>query len=263
MYVGIMPFFLAMLAVGRKRNQAKLWLLLAIVAYLFAIGPEPKFAQFSLDIVLPWTLPIAPILRHMYRMMILMSFGLAMLAAYGWLGLRQSLQYKTVTWQALIACLAGLAIYGEYTAVPFPSTFAPVSPFYTSYLDDVPQDVALATVPTGRRPGRRYLYYQTYHNRPITGGVVSRAGDDVYAFIRRNPLLRFGAEDLEPIPFPNAPAAALQELADANVGFLVIDKKLIDDVTVWRNSLPTTPVFEDELVLVYGTESSDKSPKSQ
>ena len=257
MYVGIMPFFLAMLAFGRKRKQAALWLLLTIVAYLFAIGPEPEFAQVGLGFMLPWTLPIAPVLRNMYRMMILMSFGLAMLTAYGWLGFWESLQNRATRQQMLAAMLVGLAIFAEFTAVPFPFTPATISSFYTEYLNDVPQDVVLAIMPTGRQEDKRYMYYQTFHKHPMTGGVVSRAGEETFAFINGNPLLRFGAEDLDPVPFPDNPEVSLQHLAESGIGFLIIDKTLIDDAEAWRNGLsPQIPIYEDELVFVYTTTKS-------
>jgi hypothetical protein len=263
MYLGIMPFYLTMLAVGRRRKQAVLWFLLAFVAYLFAIGPEPHFANFQLGIVLPWTLPIAPVLRNMYRMMILMSLGVAMLTAYGWLGFRQSLQSRKARTQMIIACLVGLAIFLEFTVVPFPSTPATVSAFYSDYLDQVPQDVVLAIVPTGRQEDKRYMYYQTIHEHPMTGGVISRVWDDVFAFIEENPLLRFGAVDMEPVPFPDDPEAALQQLAEANIGYLIIDKRLIDDVEIWRGRLPTSPIFEDQLLLVYRTGLIDELLQAQ
>jgi hypothetical protein len=263
MYLGIMPLFLVMLAAGRRRKQAVLWFLLACVAYLFAIGPEPHFANFRLGVVLPWTLPIAPVLRNMYRMMILMSLGVAMITAYGWLGLRQSLLSLTNRRQGAIACMVGLAIFVDYTVGPFPSTPATVSTFYTDYLDHVPRDVALAIVPTGRQADKRYLYYQTLHEHPMTGGHISRAGEDVYAFINSNPLLRFGAVDMEPVPVPGDPVAALQQLAEANVGYFIIDKTLTEDLDVWRVNLPLAPVFEDDFLLVYSTGLLDASLQAQ
>jgi hypothetical protein len=178
-YIGIMPFFLAMLAFGRERFKARLWVWLTIIAFLFAIGPEPEFAQNKLGFVLPWSYLMTPFLRNMYRMMILMSMGLAMLSSYGWLGLQQSLTDKNKYQKAIVALFVGAAIFIEYTAVPFPHTPATVSTFYTDYLENVPNNVALAIVPTGRQEDKRYMYYQTLHEHPMTGGVNSRAGTNV------------------------------------------------------------------------------------
>lgn len=261
-YIGIMPFFLIMLAVGRQRQLSRLWLLLTIVAYLFAIGPEPIMFGYQFDVILPWVLPIAPVLRNMYRMMILMSLGLAMLTAFGWQGLKQSVG-ESKPRLAVVAAVVGAAIFLEYTAVPFPSTPATVSPFYTEYLEQVPSDVAIAILPTGRQQDKRYMYYQTIHEHPMTGGVISRAGEDVFRFIESNDLLRAGAVDLPFVSFPQNAVVALDQLAQANVGFLIIDKALLAEafsvetspfnIEDWRQQMPVNPIYEDDLVLVFPT----------
>lgn len=261
-YLGIMPFFLTMLAIGRQRIQSRLWLMLTLVAYLFAIGPEPIMFGYEFDFVLPWVLPIAPVLRNMYRMMILMSLGLAMLTAYGWMGLKQSVGESTKRIM-VAAVLVGAMIFVEYTAVPFRSTPATVSEFYSEYLQDVPNDVAIAILPTGRQQDKRYMYYQTIHKHPMTGGVISRAGENVFQFITENPLLRAGAVNEPPVPFPENAAAALETLADENVGFLIIDKALLSEayseestwlaVDDWRRLMPVEPIYEDNLLLVFPT----------
>ncbi len=262
MYLGLMPFFLMMLAYGRQRRQVAVWLLLTIIAYLFAIGPTPVIFNSALPIVLPWTLPIAPILRNMYRMMILMSMGVSMMVAYGWLGLLESIGNSSKR-IAISAIFVGSLIFFEYTAVPFPSTPTNVSNFYTDYLTDVPQEVVIAKLPTGRQQDKRYMYYQTIHEHPMTGGVISRAGEDVFRFINENPLLRAGAVDLTPQPFPANAEQALNQLAEANVGFLIIDKALLNesveegksllDVEDWRVAMPVKPIYEDDLLLVFAT----------
>ncbi len=250
LYFGIVPFYLVMLAFKFQRREARVWFLLLIVAYLFAIGPNPHFGGRDWGITLPWSLLAAPLLRNMYRVNILMSLGLAMIVAYGWLGM--STQLMTAKARTIAAVIVIAATFGEYTAVPFPSTSISVSSFYTAYLEDVPDDIALAILPTGRQEDKRYLYYQTLHGHRMTGGVISRPSDNVFDFILDNPLLRAGAVDLAPVPIPADPQPALRALSDAGVGYLVLDKVLMD-VIPWREALPMTPVFEDDLTLVYAT----------
>ncbi|MCB8976672.1 MAG: hypothetical protein H6657_04530 [Ardenticatenaceae bacterium] len=262
LYIGIVPFFLMMLAFGRKRRQAAIWFLITLIAYLFAIGPTPVIFNTPLPIVLPWTLPIAPVLRNMYRMMILMSLGLAMVVAYGWLGMLESIgnDRKKVL---LVAAITGSLIFFEYTAVPFPSTPATVSAFFTDYLDEVPQNVAIAIIPTGRQQDKRYMYYQTIHEHPMTGGVISRAGEDVFKFITNNPLLGAGAVDLLEKVAPTDRETALAKLAEANVGFFIIDKALLNESYLkgesllnlddWRRFMEDNPIYEDEYIIVYPT----------
>jgi hypothetical protein len=183
-----------------------------------------------------------------------MSLALAVLAAYGWLALSKHIRPGS-RWA--IAAVLILLIYGEYTAPAFPQVGVQVSPFYTEFLADVPDDVALATLPTGRAAGKLHLYYQTLHNHPITNGHVSRESDEVFTFIRNNTILRAGMDDWPAVPFPADVDTPLQELAEAGVGYLVIDKKLMkeDRVEQWRAMLmQREAVYEDEWVLVYSTE---------
>lgn len=271
MYIGIAPFFLMMLAFGRKRRPAAIWFLVTLVAYLFAIGPTPIIFNTPLPIVLPWTLPIAPVLRNMYRMMILMSLGVAMVTAYGWLGMLESIgnDRKKIL---IAAALTGGLIFFEYTAVPFPSTPATVSAFYTDYLDEVPQDVVIAIIPTGRQQDKRYMYYQTIHEHPMTGGVISRAGEDVFQFITNNSLLRAGAVDLREKVAPTDREAALAQLAEANVGFFIIDKALLNEsylmgesllnLNDWRQFMVVEPIYEDDYLVVYPTAAQFSTQES-
>ncbi len=259
-YIGVVSAFLLLLAFGHQRREARLWFWVLILSFLLAIGPVPKIFNTELGIILPWSLPFAPILRNMYRMMILFSMGLSLLVAYGWLALADQL-HTTRTKTAVAAFLIGLFIFIDYTAAPFPTTPATVSAFYTDYLDAIPDDVVLASLPTGRQEDKRYMFYQTYHNHPMVNGVISRADDTIFDFIYNNALLRAGAinPQLEPSPIPTGALLdeALQELADTNVGYLILDKTLMageevsTDIEEWRNTLPLSSVYEDDLVLVY------------
>jgi hypothetical protein len=187
----------------------------------------------------------------MYRMSILMAFGLAMLVAYGWLALLPRLHTETI--RRLVAVIAILAIYIEFTISTTHATPVRVSSFYTQYLQNIPDDIALAILPTGRQIDKLYLFYQTIHQHKITGGVVSRASANTFDFIYNNPLLRAGATDLDPIPFPADVTAALQDLAAHHIGYLVLHKTYLDNVEIWRAKMPDEPIFEDQLVLVYST----------
>ena len=252
LYFGFVPILFTYAAV-RENSEARPWFALLVVAFLFAIGPQPHFSGVELNVTLPWTLLIAPVLRNMYRFNVLLAFALAMLTAFGWVTFHERFRLSAGIRNLLIVS-AALILLVDYLAAPIPHTPLNVSPFYSEYLETVPDDVALATVPFGRQEDKRYLYYQTLHGHKITGGVISRAEPKTFSFILKNPILRAGAADLEPAPIPSRPLPYLKDLAEANIGYLVIDKTLIDDVEAWRRAIPTSPAYEDDLVLVYETE---------
>ena len=250
-YFGIIPLSFLMVA-RRHGRETWLWYGVLIGLYIFAIGPRPSLLFQEIDVTLPWSIPITTFLRNPYRLSILMSLALAVLAAYGWLALSKHIRPER---GRVIAAVMALLIYGEYTAPAFPWVVVQVSPFYTEFLADVPDDVALATLPTGQTAGKVHLYYQTLHGHPITNGHVSRESDEVFTFIRGNAILRAGMDDWPAVPLPADVDTPLRALAEVGVGYLVIDKKLMkeDMVQQWRALLQREAVYEDEWVVVYGT----------
>lgn len=251
MYIGFLVLTLVYFALRHRARQSLLWLLLAILAFLFAIGPYPVVAGLRLDIVLPWSFLITPTIRNPYRMMILFSMGIALLVAYGWTVLEGVIQSRRN--QQIAAVIAMFVVFLDYTAVRFPTTPATVSPFYTDFLDVVPDDVVLATVPYGRQEDKRYLFYQTFHGHPITGGVISRA-DEPTELIESNAVLRAGMARSDAAPLPDNWEKSFSDLAEAGIGYLVLDKNLLEDVATWQAQIPFDPVYEDDLVTVYAVE---------
>lgn len=255
LHFGIVPLLLLGASFFRLR-QTWPWLLFLLAVYLFAIGPTPVVAEEELSVNLVWSNAIRPLLRHTHRLNVLMSAGLAGLVAYGWVVVAARLQRVPLLYWLIALLLAG-SIYIEYSHSRFPRRSAAVSPFYTEYLEAVPDDVALAILPTGRQQDKLYMYFQTLHGHKMTNGVVSRHDDEVFNFIRNNALLHAGAVNLSPTPFPEDGGSALSELAEAGVGFLVLDKASFEqqelDWQRWRALLPGEPVYEDDLVVVFST----------
>jgi hypothetical protein len=251
-YLGLPILFLLLIT----RPKAGWWWAALIISCLIVIGPYPIWAGEPLTITLPWSLPIVSLLRHAHRLNILVSFSLAVLAGYSWVELAQYLRRRSLqpTVVTLIGLLFILLVYIDYTPHPFPRVGAQVSAFYTDFLAEVPNEVALATIPFGRQEDKHYLFYQTFHQHPITGGVVSRPLPGTYSFIEGNPILQAGTIEDAPISIPIV-AQELSSLAEQNIGYLVIHKNLMleTQVAAWRAALPMLPVYEDDLLIAYAT----------
>ncbi len=255
LYFGFVPLVLLILA-RRAGRLAGLWAWLLALAFLFSIGPQPDFLGIDLDVSLPWSIPLVPVLRNTYRLNILIGLALGALCAHGWtiLARRLPARARQPAWAALLALLLV-----DYLIVPFPFSPTTISPFYGQVLATVPDDVALATVPFGRQVDKRYLFEQTIHGHPITGGVISRAEGDAFAFILDNPLLRSGALTVEPAPLPPGVLAELERLADAGIGFLVVHRQVLAgdrfddawDPDAWIRSIPLQPAYADDWLVAY------------
>lgn len=255
LHFGLVPLLLIGASLLRRR-QTWPWLLFLVIVYLFAIGPEPLVARQQTAITLPWSDAVRPLLRHTHRLNVLMSAALAALVAYGWTALAEKLHHAPkARW--LLALLLATFIYAEYNHPNFPYRTPTVSSFYTEYLEQVPDDVALAILPTGRQQDKLYMHFQTVHGHKMTNGVVSRHDPEAFHFTRNNDLLRAGSVNLPPVDLPDDPIPALQELADAGIDFLILDKPHFEqqelDLRRWRELMPDAPVYEDDLVVVFPT----------
>ena len=255
LHFGAVPIGLLLAALFRLRKTWP-WFLFLVVVYLFAIGPHPVVGGVEANVILPWSNLVRPLLRHTHRLNVLLSAALAVLVGYGWTVVASRLQSKR--WQHwLLAATLGALIFAEYMIPPFPYRTPPVSAFYTAYLDNVPDDVALAILPTGRQEDKLYMYYQTLHGHPMTGGVISRPQEDVFRFIRANPLLRAAAVNWEPAPLPADFSPSLQELANAGVGYVVLEKTIFRrkglDLATWVQKMPFPAIYEDDRVVVFPT----------
>lgn len=255
LHFGVVPLLLLGASFFRWRETWP-WLLYLLVVYLFAIGPNPVVADNEIGVSFSWSEAIRPLLRHTHRLNVLMSTALASLVAYGWVAVAARLRRAPrLYW--LIALLLAALVYVEYTQPRFPRHTAAASPFYTEYLEAAPDDVALAILPTGRQQDKRYMYFQTLHGHKMTNGVVSRHDNEAFHFMRNNPLLRAGSVNSSPLDLPDDPEPALQELATAGIGYLVLDKEYFEQQELylprWRALMSNAPVYEDDLVLVYAT----------
>lgn len=255
LHFGIVPLLLIAASFARLR-QTWPWLIFIVVVYFFAIGPHPLVAREETGLTLPWSYAVRPLLRHTHRLNVLMSAALAGLVAYGWTALAIRIHVKRGGRWLLALLLAGL-IFAEYSYPNFPYRTPPVSSFHTDYLDGAPDDVALAILPTGRQEDKLYMYFQTLHGHKLANGVVSRHDPEAFRFIRNNALLRAGSVNLPPVNLPDDPLPALQELAGAGIGYLVLYKPYFErkklNLGSWRELMPHAPIYEDDLVVVFAT----------
>lgn len=256
LWLGIIPTVLALVLLVRlgRHREGIVWLVLTVVAYLFAIAPYPTWLGTPLDITLPWSIPVARLLRNMYRMMILFGFGWSMLAAYGWVALSRRLPLAAgrLPW---VAVLLSAGVFIDFTAPVFPHRPAAVPDFYRTVLPELTQDGGVAILPTGRQSDKFYMYYQTIHEQPMTGGVISRATDTRRA-LAEIPLLAYAVENDSRVDFSRPDVThQLGQLAALGVELLIIDKGQANDglVAQWRDWLSFRPLYEDDAVVVYDT----------
>jgi hypothetical protein len=163
-------------ALGRVAG-ARVWWWFSGLFVLLAMGPwlrvagQSAFTVFQVPIVLPYawltSQPGFSMMRTPARFMMIAAVGLTVLAAMGlaWLALRAP-RYARVT--CATACLLALL---ECWPNAWPQQLPPPVPaFYTSLATD-PEPCGVLDLPAD---SAAYMYYQTFHGKPIAWGYLSR-----------------------------------------------------------------------------------------
>lgn len=177
-YLGILPLGLAVWAVARRQPGVYLWLGLALLAVLLAMGPSLKVLGQNTGWPLPYSwlmdLPFLRWSRTPGRLNETTSLALAVLAAFGLADLLRRLGTGRQQW--LVAALAICVILVDYLVFfPFPLGGQKMPGFYRRLAAEPPPGPVLDMPVTGSRRASNYsLLYQTVHNRPISGGYIER-----------------------------------------------------------------------------------------
>lgn len=182
-YLGYAAIALAAVAVWFRR-EARLWLALAAINLLLALGPTLTLGGQTVrwpggqPVRLPYAylidLPLVRIARVPARLSVLVSLCLAVLAAYGARELLRRLPPRRA-WALLGAATLVCAV--EYLPVALPQGQPLEVPAYFDELRADARPFGIFELPLAPRPSAQAarMYYQTIHGKAIYGGYLSRA----------------------------------------------------------------------------------------
>jgi hypothetical protein len=253
-YLGIVTLLLVGIGVWKGGREARMWATSALIFFLIAIGPQLQFRKQALEgLTLPWSTVFIPLLRHPFRFQLLVMFGLAGAAGYGWAVVRSGLKGRWL--YVLFAAIALGLLIADYSHWPFPHVDPVVSPFYLQLARE-PGDFAIAPIPSTRQTAKYYMYYQTLHGKKIVGGHVSRTPPEALAFMQGHDLIwsvcTLGSIDSEITDI----SRQFDQLAEVDIRYLVLHKDRVSPnlAEQWRDFLPLIPAYEDEFLLAYRTD---------
>lgn len=234
-YLGWVPALLALVGLfvphALRRDLWPLALTCALLLVL-ALGAELTVARQGRGVDLPWLAVAdwAPVraLRHPDRFMLLVGACFAPLVGVGFVCLTQRLAGGVTPGLALAL---GVVILLEYRSGPYPRSYQGPAPAYAQ----LPADrLALLELPLTREGGKQSMLQQSYHGRPIVGGMVARGMAQASSYNDTSPLLRRLASPRLP-PYRCGAfdlAAAWQRLEDDGVGYAVVERRY------WRLQRP-------------------------
>jgi hypothetical protein len=200
-YVGIIPIGLALYALFNRaaRRNVGLWAALAAGFVLLTLGNKAMVAGHDLGLpmlrpllmrVMP--IPFAAIIDPSYFMP---GAGLLVgMTAAGGLAHIVSLHSAAGAYERWVMFFAGgllaLTAFEFWIGLPLPRPPPSQDSAFFTQIAAEPGDFAIVQLPMGRRPAKRYIYYQTIHHKAVAEGVVGRTPREAYAYIEGNELLR-------------------------------------------------------------------------
>jgi hypothetical protein len=260
-FLGYTIVLLALLGVFsalRERNGYWLWGGLSILYAIFALGPELIVnGQNYPGIPLPYELLqdtlLDALIRRPHRLNLFLGLPVAILASRGVLTLLE----QRKNWpRLLITGFVTAVTLLEYNPYPFETTPIEV-PTWHQKLAQNADEFALVELPIhDRYYDKWYMFYQTFHGKPIAGGHVSRLPRDASHFLRNNALLApFFRHEWHINPDLTNVSRQLRLLNAGGFRYLVIHKEFVAEgyLLAWRDWLTIDPMYEDEEVLVYTT----------
>ncbi|MEE9580052.1 MAG: hypothetical protein V3V74_01895, partial [Nitrosomonadaceae bacterium] len=252
-YLGIVPLALTIIALAWKeqRKIVLLWLSIGLIFVVLSLGPALRLnGTLYEDIVLParflsWFPPIRAVGRPSFFVMGVL-LPIAILSAFGFDRLLRALEGHRIVKLALMFALPGLLLI-EYWSGDFPGYPSNVSPFYEQLAHE-PGNYAIIQLPMGRGESKRYLFMQTYHQKPIVEGLSARTPIEAYQYIQSNPLLAgwFNDEQMDcSLRNNDRYISALDELIGDGFRYVVVHHTKSDILLRYADSFPQEPFYQD------------------
>jgi hypothetical protein len=258
-FLGFITLLLAAVGIFRRWRQAWIWLILALLYFILALGPELAINGRSYPAVpMPYRLVedffLLRLIRRPDRLNLFLSLPVALLAGWGMDVILSALSKITV--RLLVLSAAVLLILLAYNPIPFATTASVVPQWLAQRAGEGEQYTILDLPVDDRSYDKWYMAYQTFHGKPIATGHVSRLPRESMIFLDSIPFLaNLKDNDQLPDPDTNDIGRQLKLLANGGVKYLIIHKQFANEglQAIWRNWLVIDPAYEDDELIVYNT----------
>lgn len=214
----------------------RLWLAITLGFASLALGPFVHVFNFNTFVPTPWTLlryvPVIGAARMPPRFAIIVMLGVAAMFAAALVALAQ--RYPQQRRRLLIT--VGLCAAVELMGAPRPLFSAAVPDVYTTIAAD-PRNVRVLDLPFGMLDGLSAVgdfnaaaqYYQTFHEKPLLGGYLSRVSERSKDLYQSLPIMRAlmtlsERRALSPADADSARASGAGFLERNGIGYIVMDR---------------------------------------
>ena len=222
-------------------TPSRWWTGLTVLFGLLALGPFIHIAGVNTYVPGPWAflryVPILGLTRSPSRFSVVLMLGIAILFGTALVALTRRYPAK----RRLIVTTVGALLLFELFPAPRPIYSAAIPRIYQQVKDE-PGDVRLLELPVGARDGTssvgnftaRSQFYQTFHEKPLVGGYLSRVSRRRIDAMRSNAMIDALIVLSEGGDVPGDTKARLIDLGPvwterSKIGFVVIDRPRTSD----------------------------------
>jgi hypothetical protein len=254
----LVPLLLALVGVLLAPRKAGPWAATAGVCLVLSLGPRLYLGEVDTGIPLPYAifraLPVVDTLRAPGHLNTVTTMMLAVVAAVGMSWFFRRLPVAG-NWLAAFALIVLVVV--ETVRLPFPLIDASVSPFFPRLADE-PGEWSLLELPLDRFDRDRIeMYTQTYHEKYILTGLVSRSVPRL-PYESAPPIAQMQRGSTRPDIVSLAPAERDQLLKSLRVRYLVVHldprrpERATQQVATARHILgPLTHIYSDAALQAY------------
>jgi hypothetical protein len=217
----------------------RFWIAVTVGCALLSLGPFIQVGGLNSHVPTPWAvlryIPVIGAARMPSRLAVVTTLGFAVLLATALSALAVRYPHR----RRLIAVGAAAALTLELLPIPRTLYPAEIPSIYQTVRDD-PRRVRVLELPTGVRDGLSSLgdfnasaqFHQTFHEKALIGGYLSRVSRDTQEFYRRVPVLDalLTLSERQPLDIAAADRARAQAddfLAFAQIGYVVFHTERI------------------------------------
>jgi hypothetical protein len=234
-WIGVVPLALACWAALRDRRQreTRLWLTIAVVFFVWALGPWLKMGGFDTGLLLPQSLaarvPILSNARVPGRAMAVVMLAVAMVSARALAAAPRR--------RRLLAVAAAVLVAVDYLPAPYPLVQLRIPALYADILAAGGDDV-VCELPVGVRDGfgsigrfdDETLFFQMVHEHRLLGGFAARVPARIKTGYLQRPVIRSlfrlsGGGDVDPADAVVSPADAARALRDVGIRYVVLNRQ--------------------------------------
>jgi hypothetical protein len=273
-WIGIVPLVLALWAAAtdRRQRETRLWLAIAAVFFVWALGPWLRIGGFDTGLLLPQNLaarvPVLSNARVPGRAMAVVMLAVAMLSARAIAAAPRR--------RPLLALTAAVLIAVDYLPAPYPLVQLRIPALYADILAAGGDDV-VCELPVGVRDGfgsigrfdDETLFFQMVHEHRLLGGFAARVPARIKTGYLQRPVIRSlfrlsGGGDVDPADAAVTPSDAAQALRDVGIRYVVLNRQTSPPqlISYLERSLPLVLARRDGVRDLYVVSEGASPPGS-